>query len=288
MSCNECLLFIFLVVLAWYIIRNEVNGIWLCSLVSGVTGITGGLDSTRYSWKKKVEIYEKYRPLYQKDAIIDALEHTGLDISQSTIVDIGSGTGILTRQIADHKPKSLYAVDPDIDMLNMSRHKAKKLPIQHIQATSDKIPLPDNSVDIITIGTALHWFHPVSTMVEFRRLLKPGGFIMEFRNSYAYKDSGYEMLSAERAASGMVSMNDSNQTRYKWKLDDISDVHEIKRCGDYRKLPQKEYIGMWMSQSRTPPGESISGKKYKNALTKIWKKYKPESRARTRVSIVQI
>ena len=52
-----------------------------------------------------------------------------------------------------------------------------------IRACAEAIPLPDHSVDLITVATALHWFDPQPARVEFRRILKPGGWLAVLGNN---------------------------------------------------------------------------------------------------------
>ena len=75
----------------------------------------------QYSWKNKIEIYDKYRPRYNKKAIDNFIKYTKLNINKSTIADIGSGTGILTRQLLKYEPKKIYSIDMDSDMIEFSK-----------------------------------------------------------------------------------------------------------------------------------------------------------------------
>ncbi|MFR1709510.1 MAG: class I SAM-dependent methyltransferase [Clostridium sp.] len=60
------------------------------------------------------KIYSKYRPSYSFN-FIDYL-FTNVGISQSSIIaDIGSGTGILTKQLLE-KGSKVYGIEPNADM----------------------------------------------------------------------------------------------------------------------------------------------------------------------------
>jgi SAM-dependent methyltransferase len=47
-----------------------------------------------------------------------------------------------------------------------------------INATAEATTLPDSSVDTIVAGQAFHWFDREKTKVEFKRILKPGGYVV--------------------------------------------------------------------------------------------------------------
>jgi ubiquinone/menaquinone biosynthesis C-methylase UbiE len=271
---NFLLIIIFTVAIALCIYRFRYDLAGVCK------NYVGG---KQYSWKKKTEIYDKYRPRYNPDSIKDSLEYTKLDICKSVIVDIGSGTGILTRQLAEYNPKELYAIDPDPDMISMS--KRKKTRATHMNGFSNLVNLPDNSVDIITIGTALHWFDPDSTLAEFKRILKQSGYIMVFNNGRRYKTNNNDIQDAEDDAWEKVShARNSTQTRYKWRLDDISDTYNIVRRSGYTFPTKLEYINTHLSQSRAP----TESDKYKQLLSDIYDKYTPQIMTSTRVVIMKI
>jgi SAM-dependent methyltransferase len=46
-----------------------------------------------------------------------------------------------------------------------------------VNGSSEETTLPDVSVDFITAAQAFHWFRPEPTKREFRRILKPGGYV---------------------------------------------------------------------------------------------------------------
>lgn len=127
----------------------------------------------------KAEYYAKGRPGYPKEAIEKIFQ---LVPSEAVFADIGAGTGKLTIKIAEHG-YSVFAVEPNTDMrkqLDITLKPFEKSNI--IDGTAESTTLLDNSVDIITIAHALHWFNIDEFKIECRRILKPGGLIIVIYN----------------------------------------------------------------------------------------------------------
>lgn len=117
----------------------------------------------------KAANYTKYRPTYPILAINKILE--GLIPEQILAVDIGAGTGISTRLLAE-RGVNIIAIEPNAQMRNAA--EAHSL-IKFQDGTSEKTNLPSNSVDLVTSFQAFHWFEPKSSLQEFQRILKPSG-----------------------------------------------------------------------------------------------------------------
>lgn len=47
-----------------------------------------------------------------------------------------------------------------------------------IDAAADSMPLKAESVDIVTVAQAFHWFSNMASLDEFARILKPGGHLV--------------------------------------------------------------------------------------------------------------
>ncbi len=48
-------------------------------------------------------------------------------------------------------------------------------------ASFDNLPAADNSVDLVTVSQAVHWFLPIENFYEeVNRVLKPGGCLAVF------------------------------------------------------------------------------------------------------------
>jgi SAM-dependent methyltransferase len=114
--------------------------------------------------------YVKYRPSYPAAAIDAILAGLGVP-STLTAADIGAGTGIASRLLAERGAK-IISIEPNAAM----RAAAAPHPlIDSRNASAEQTNLPDESVDLVTCFQAFHWFKPQPTLQEFHRILKPSG-----------------------------------------------------------------------------------------------------------------
>ena len=65
------------------------------------------------------------------------------------------------------------AVEPVKEMADELR--AAIAGVEVLEGTAESIPLPDGSVDAVTVAQAFHWFDAEAALVEIARVLKPGG-----------------------------------------------------------------------------------------------------------------
>src|SRR3984957_9063306 len=133
------------------------------------------MESTK-RFSSRVENYIKYRPGYPA-AIIDLFKQKcGLTVD-SIIADIGSGTGILTELLLNNG-YSVFGVEPNQDMRAAAERLLAHYPrFVSMAATAEATTLRANSVDLITAGQAFHWFDRTKARTEFKRILKPGGWV---------------------------------------------------------------------------------------------------------------
>lgn len=121
------------------------------------------------SFGAAAEVYERARPGYPVAAVRELLGASSLDV-----LDLGAGTGKLTRAVAGlgHRVR---AVDPDPGML---AELARAVPGVGCEVGSaEALPLSDGSVDAVVAGQAYHWFDPAVALPEIARVLRPGGLL---------------------------------------------------------------------------------------------------------------
>ena len=122
------------------------------------------------------ENYALYRPDYPDEAIDFLIEKGNLDQS-SLVADIGCGTGISTRLIAE-RGVSVIGIEPNQEMLSRALEQAEQFNQTHgnklefRQAKAEETGLADGSIDLLLSAQAFHWFDKEKALKEFHRLLK--------------------------------------------------------------------------------------------------------------------
>lgn len=91
------------------------------------------------------------------------------------ILDVGCGTGIATRQLAD-KIAKISGCDIDVKMIETAQAHEDK--IQYYVAPTKKMPFEKEEFDAITSFGAFHWFCGDDSVSEIKRVLKSGGFFI--------------------------------------------------------------------------------------------------------------
>jgi SAM-dependent methyltransferase len=119
------------------------------------------------SFGAAADAYERARPSYPEAAVEWLLPE-----GARTVLDLGAGTGKLTRSLTA-RGLEVIAVEP---LQEMRANLAAALPeVRALDGTAEAIPLPDDSVDAITVAQAWHWVDPVKATAEAARVLRPGG-----------------------------------------------------------------------------------------------------------------
>ena len=120
------------------------------------------------SFGEIAEDYDRLRSGPATDAV-DWLLPPGCQVA----VDLGAGTGLLTRALARTVPR-VVAVEPDERMAAVLR--ARSSPgIDVAQGRGEEIPLPDASADGVFVSSAWHWMDPERAPREIARVLRDGG-----------------------------------------------------------------------------------------------------------------
>jgi SAM-dependent methyltransferase len=119
------------------------------------------------SFGAAAESYERGRPGYP-DAALDWIIPAGA----RRVLDLGAGTGKLTRQLVA-RGLEVVAVDPSEGMLEQLRAAAPG--VEAVTGSAERIPLADGAVDLVTVAQAWHWVDPATAAPEVARVLRPGG-----------------------------------------------------------------------------------------------------------------
>ncbi len=125
------------------------------------------------SFGAETEKYERGRPEYPREAVAWMLEP--LPSGPVRIVDLGAGTGKLTRALLDVRDAEIVAVDPDPKMLAVLHRSLPEVP--SCPGTAESLPLADSCADAVVMGQAWHWVDQIRACTQIGRALRPGGVL---------------------------------------------------------------------------------------------------------------
>lgn len=119
------------------------------------------------AFDRAAELYDAARPGYPADAIAWLTDGIA-----GPVVDLGAGTGELTRALVD-AGFDVVAVDPSAEMLAVL---AERVPEAEARiGAGERIPVADAGAALVVAAQAWHWVDPAVAVPQVARVLQPGG-----------------------------------------------------------------------------------------------------------------
>ena len=118
----------------------------------------------------RAEAYAAGRPSYPP-AALDALLGGRGDPAEVVVADLGAGTGIGARLLAERGAR-VFAVEPNAAMRAAA---APNSLVRWIDGTAEATGLEEASVDLVVAFQAFHWFRPEDALREMLRVVRPAG-----------------------------------------------------------------------------------------------------------------
>jgi len=114
--------------------------------------------------------YRAFRPVYPPD-LFEYLASVvpGRDLAW----DCGTGNGQAAAGLAGHFAR-VFATDASAEQLRQAEPHTR---VEYAVAPAERCPLPDHTVDLVTVTQALHWFDLERFYAEVRRVARPGGVL---------------------------------------------------------------------------------------------------------------
>jgi ubiquinone/menaquinone biosynthesis C-methylase UbiE len=112
----------------------------------------------------------------------------------SPIVDVGAGTGIWSRALADTFRTRVHAVEPSEGMRARAQQARPHPNVEYLPGTADSLPLPAASVAAAWLSTVIHQFPDLGAAArELRRVVEPGGPVL-IRSGYPGRQDEIELF----------------------------------------------------------------------------------------------
>lgn len=136
--------------------------------------------------------YDAVRPRYPQQVVRTLLElltpqaaGSSQTAGSSRVVELGAGTGILTRSLLAHGAE-VRAVEPSAPMVEVMAERSAealndgRLRISRTSAESTEIS--SGWADLVVAAQSWHWFDPEAVQPELVRILRAGGFAAVIAN----------------------------------------------------------------------------------------------------------
>jgi SAM-dependent methyltransferase len=207
----------------------------------------------------RVAEYDRYRIRYPA-AVLDILRDRCKLTRSSVIADVGAGTGMLAELFLGNGNR-VFAIEPNAPMRAVCDSlRAQYEQLSVVDAAAEATTLDDASVDFVTAGRAFHWFDRARALPEFRRILRPQGWLVLVANGRGRGESeqeiAYERLLAEEGV-------DHQGIEGRLRLHDVASATfaagtfvQMQLDGEQR-LTLEEFLGQTQSYSSAPlPGDA--------------------------------
>lgn len=132
--------------------------------------------------------YQKFRPTYPDEMFA---YFSSLTPRHEFAWDVATGNGQAAVSLARWY-EQVIATDASEKQIASAQHVNN---VSYQVSAAEKTPLPDNTIDLVTVAQALHWFDTALFFEEARRVMKPGGIIAVWF---------YKMLSVTPAIDAVV------------------------------------------------------------------------------------
>ncbi len=150
--------------------------------VQGVAVDRFALDKKKVaqSFGRAATTYDTVAQL-QRDVGKHLLQYVPVQIADgATVIDLGSGTGFFTRQVAArYETANIVGLDIAEGMLHFSRQRADAKQVNWLCADAEQLPFADQSIDLVFSSLVIQWCPDLPQLMrELARALKPGGQLL--------------------------------------------------------------------------------------------------------------
>jgi SAM-dependent methyltransferase len=160
--------------------------------------------------------YEEGRPGYADQALDDLVARTG-PAPGIPVLDLGAGTGKLTRQLRT-RGIDVVAVEPSEGMRAQLAAAVPGTPV--LDGTAEAIPLADASVGVVCAAQAFHWFRTRPALDEIARVLRRRGWLALIWNELPRTGWAAEMWDLRHELTGFRPIYPGNGWEYVLAADD--------------------------------------------------------------------
>lgn len=213
--------------------------------------------------------YAQFRPRYP-DTIVEMVAGRLASAPvpfDCPVLEVGSGTGIFTRQLAAALParSSIVGIEPSSEMRARAASSPSPPSVAYRDGTAEHLPIADGGARGVLAATAAHWFDRTAFYREAGRALRSGGIlaIVEY-----VRDEGFA------AARAMLDFLDQHgEARAYARPDYVAEMGALAGFGALETARQavtvflslEEFAGLTLSSSHARKAVETLGQEHANA-----------------------
>ena len=129
-----------------------------------------------FDWGKTAADYARFRDIYPPE-FYDRLIARGLCVAGQSILDLGTGTGVLPRKLYPYGAK-WTGVDSAAEQIEQAKSLSQGMEIAYHVSAAEDVDFPDCSFDVVTACQCFWYFDHDRLMPKLHRMLKPEGRIL--------------------------------------------------------------------------------------------------------------
>ena len=129
-----------------------------------------------FDWGRTSENYAKYRDIYP-EVFYEKIAERGLCVNGQKILDLGTGTGVLPRNMYKYGAKWTGA-DISDNQIEKAREMSKGTDIEYFVSPAEKLCFDDGAFDVITACQCFWYFDHEKIADKFYSWLRPGGRLL--------------------------------------------------------------------------------------------------------------
>lgn len=128
-----------------------------------------------FDWGRTSADYARFRDIYPR-MFYEKIVERGIGIKGQTVLDMGTGTGVLPRNMYCYGAKWI-GTDISENQIVQARELSQGMDIDYYAIPAEKLDFPDNSFDVITACQCFWYFDHEKVMPNLYRMLKADGRI---------------------------------------------------------------------------------------------------------------
>lgn len=129
-----------------------------------------------FDWGRVSDTYAKYRDIYPQD-FYRKIVNRGLCIKGQRVLDLGTGTGVLPRNMYPYGAK-WTGTDISENQIRKAIELSEGTDIAYITSSAEELDFDEHSFDVITACQCFWYFDHKTVVDKFYRWLKPNGRLL--------------------------------------------------------------------------------------------------------------